>query len=330
MTVPVPARRVGLAYSGVVGGAPVQGIDWEHGVSLLNWLVGHGRVLVPCYRPDHPEIPDTETGLLLYPAWLDFSYPTIDWVAVAEITPVSQLEPGSDTEQIVSPAARRSAYAIGGVSGAIGVQGPTGGGWRVSMVGAYEIPRVAIEQTIDAGGATGLETISGQPIKWETALEQMHVQSQRTRHGRRVLWQRANPFATRIAAVNLMEATGFAVRVTSSSFVDVTPPIPTLARRLTAVGAGFATCHGRAYTYHIGTATGEVRFVSTVANGSIVASSPTAGWTSPSVVWVTQERTSDPAGIPAGGIDFVTVQARRVSGSGEVLICAETLLESYS
>jgi len=332
----VPRDRVGLAYAGIVGGAPVQGVDWANGVALLNWLVGQGRALVPCFRPEHPGIPQIDGVRPLavsYPVWLDFSYPTIDWIAFARIRASSATLPirASDSVDVVlptTPASRRTAYALGGVAGPLVVTGPSASAYEVEMIGAYEVPRVAIETTLDAGGATGLETISGRPILWETALEQMRDQCQRTRHGRRVLWQQSTAFAPGLAAgaFSLSIASGFAVGVTSSTFVDVTAGVPSLARKLTA--SSTHPCRGRAYAFHSGTATGEIRFVSAAGNGTAQATTAGGAWTGESQVDVRCEDESDAAGIPGAGLDFVRVQARRVSGGGTVYVAASTLYEA--
>jgi hypothetical protein len=298
----------------------------------LNWIVGQGRALVPCFRPEHPGIPGDEARPrdIVYPVWLDFSYPTIDWLAFATVRASATTYPiaaGVDRPiTVTTPVSRRTAYALGGVAGTITVNSGNASAWTVEMIGAYEVPRVAIETTLDAGGATGLETISGRPILWETALEQMMTQCQRTRHGRRVLWHRSIPDAPSQPELNLRQQTGFAVAVTGSSFVDVTADIPALARKLTS--SSTHPCRGRAFTFHSGTATGEVRFVSAAGNGTAVATQSAGAWTNESELSVRTEDESDAAGIPGGGLDFVRVQARRVSGAGTVCIAGSVLYEA--
>lgn len=332
---PVPQDRVGLAYSGVVGGAPVRGIDWDNGVALLNWIVGNGRVLVPCFKPEHPPIPlvsGVRPGVIAYPLWYDFSRATIDWIAFAYVRSSSTIPivGAREGQLITTPGQRRGAYALGGVGGIGVVIGPTATAYQVDMIGAYEVPRVAVETTLAMGGATGLETISGQHIKFETAWEQALTQCQRTRHGRRVLFHRSTPYAQGgvIGPGGLQTQTGFSVAVTSGTFVDVTQPVPVLARRLTASATG--PCLGRAWTFHDGTAVGEVRFVGLASTGSAVTTQSAGAWTAESAVNVRCEDTSDAAGIPGAGIDFVRAQARRVSGAGTVYVAASVLYEALT
>lgn len=331
--VPVPSERVGVAYSGVIAGLPIQGVQWEGAASLLNWLVGRGRALIPYHRPQMPGMPGgaATPRFVQCPAWLEFSYQTIDWIAVAQIR-ASTSAPIVDSGRflVTTPGSRRAAYSSAGVAATLDIRGPSASAWTIEKLGAYELSRTDIETTLLAGGTTGLETISGLPIRWETVQEQIRDQGQRIIHGRRVLWQRTLPTASPDQPeINLPSQAGFGVGVTSSTFVDVTPGMPSVARSLT--GAATASCRGRAWTIHTGgSAVGELRFVSAAGNGSVVATQAGGAWTTESTVSVRTESAGTADGIPGAGIDFVRVQCRRVSGTGTVRVQASTLYEASS
>lgn len=328
MTLPatrVPAMRGTPPSSAVKVGAPVRAADWLEAAKLVQWLRGHGRVLVPQGRSKVALDGTTTSRVFRYkvkptgraivrvwvfdvrctgafPSYASFtaqagagatSAPYIVNTRSLDATPLIYVETGctkTTAESEISCTLTRSAGSLDVVS-----------------VGCWELPRAALtKDTTDY--AIDLDSIyPRRPIFDADYLNATGLG--------------AALYATDGRRGGLVGLGFSTARSTAAAFEDVfDAPIPIVPRQFT-VGQTKTTVRWDVYAWvSVAGTTGEFRVVTSGGNSAVkTVNSTTPAWLGPgdsAEVRVEDLTTSN--GVRTGTYDTIQLQVRRTAGANEV------------
>ena len=345
MVAPVPWKRTDPPRDEVLIGAPVRGALWTDSARLLHYVRGFGNQIIPQHNPA-TELPGGGSRTFRYRT-------SPSPVAILRIWIISAwvLEP----TRIGQPATENGLLLIQAGSAAPATVTVAPG---VSENTGYRINTIAYREELAAKAVTTLEDTSitltnlasgdGPDIYiegiecWEAPRAALSLDTTDYGVDLRTLEQASPIFKASAQSLGGLaeawEATrtvrhllNFAlpvVRFNGASFEDAfVRPIPIRPSR--DLNADSRTVQWDVYARAESGTTGEVRVVTgsgtTTAAESV--SNTSDAWLGPFDVTVDNEDFDDPDGLPAGGIETVQLQGRRLTGTGDIVVLSFPVFE---
>lgn len=293
MTASVPPQRLALDPSGLVAGRSVRAQSWRTLAHNLNWVLGHGAHIVPCYTPANT------SGLISLSASTTYTFryytkPRYQatqrlWLFSGETTTYPSRVELTGTTGPVSVIASPNRLAVSPQIFVDDVtQSQTGGEWTLDvqpldvavtpyLLGCVDVPRLALSTSGNDQGTDLARLLPGRPVDITAAQNIVDATGSIIYCGRRASYlQWSVPDTTAFARSGTATAYGSNYVLGSTAAADA----PVLAR-LKFVGGTTGTVSARIYCWSTGGSTIHARLVraATGATSSeVTVTSGTGAW----------------------------------------------------
>lgn len=295
----VPSTRITGDVQRMLAGEPISSADFQQQASLMNWLVGQGRQLVPNHRPvgDTGAVTLSAGSYYQYRYWDSPTYNNIDrlWSMTVQGEDYQLTVPGGsavDSFGVDAPAdlyspsnpmspsvflQRRGSYSATAADMTLRID--AGNADCVAhQIGCFELNRSHVETAVANEGVDSNEFGVSQPIQRMDMDNLMTALGSDTTMGERVLLNWAVPYA-----VNGTTGTAFARAFTGASYNSLFKAGIPMLGRIRYVGDTTKSVQARIFCWVSGggAATARVNY-----NGS--TGTPSAiSWTAGSAQWRT-------------------------------------------